>query len=51
MADIVIFDIDESYTVDADNLHGKSKNTPFKNRTLFGKVKYTILNGDVVYSD
>lgn len=51
MADIVIFDIDESYTVDADKLHGKSKNTPFKNRTLFGKVKYTILNGDVVYSD
>ena len=51
MADIVIFDINESYTVDADNLHGKSKNTPFKNRTLFGKVKYTILNGDVVYSD
>lgn len=51
MADIVIFDIKESYTVDADKLHGKSKNTPFKNRTLFGKVKYTILNGDVVYSD
>ena len=51
MADIVIFDINESYTVDADKLHGKSKNTPFKNRTLFGKVKYTILNGDVVYSD
>lgn len=51
MADIVIFDINESYTVDADKLHGKSKNTPFKNRTLFGKVKYTILNGDIVYSD
>lgn len=51
MADIVIFDLDESYTVDADKLHGKSKNTPFKGRTLYGKVKYTILNGEVVYSD
>ncbi|MGN1130720.1 MAG: dihydroorotase [Ruminococcus sp.] len=51
MADIVIFDLDESYTVDADKLHGKSKNTPFKGRTLYGKVKYTILNGEIVYSD
>lgn len=51
MADIVIFDLDESYTVDADKLHGKSKNTPFKGKTLYGKVKYTILNGEVVYSD
>ncbi|MGN1138530.1 MAG: dihydroorotase, partial [Ruminococcus sp.] len=51
MADIVIFDLDESYTVDADKLHGKSKNTPFKGRALYGKVKYTILNGEIVYSD
>ncbi len=51
MADIVIFDIKESYTVDVEKLHGKSKNSPFKNQTLFGKVKYTILNGEVVYSD
>lgn len=51
MADIVIFDINESYTVDVEKLHGKSKNSPFKNQTLFGKVKYTILNGEVVYSD
>lgn len=50
-ADIVIFDIKESYTVDVEKLHGKSKNSPFKNKTLFGKVKYTILNGEVVYSD
>jgi dihydroorotase len=50
-ADIVIFDADESYTVDVEKLHGKSKNSPFKNQTLYGKVKYTILNGEVVYSD
>ncbi len=49
-ADIVIFDPNESYTVDVDKLHGKSKNTPFKKLTLQGKVKYTILNGKVVYT-
>lgn len=50
-ADMVIFDINESYTVDVDKLHGKSRNTPFKGKTLFGKVKYTVLNGQVVYKD
>lgn len=48
-ADLVLFDPDESYTVDVNKLHGKSKNTPFKNLTLQGKVKYTILDGKVVY--
>ncbi len=50
-ADIVIFDINESYTADVEKLHGKSKNCPFKNRKLFGKVKYTLLNGKIVYKD
>lgn len=48
-ADIVIFDPNEIYTVDINKLHGKSKNTPFKNRTLKGKVKYTLLDGNIVY--
>lgn len=50
-ADIVLFDPEESYTVDVEKLHGKSKNTPFKNLTLQGKVKYTILDGNVVFED
>ena len=48
-ADIVLFDMDENYIVDVNELHGKSKNCPFKNRELYGKVKYTILDGKVVY--
>ncbi len=50
-ADIVLFDIDEKWTVDVEKLHGKSKNTPYKNMTLQGKVKYTIKDGEVVYKD
>ncbi|MEE0061521.1 MAG: amidohydrolase family protein, partial [Acutalibacteraceae bacterium] len=50
-ADVVIFNPVEEYTVDITNLHGKSINTPFKNMKLEGKVKYTILNGEVVYKD
>lgn len=50
-ADLVLFDPDERYTVDPDKLHGKSKNTPFKGMELKGKVKMTILGGNVVYED
>lgn len=47
-ADVVLINPDEEWTVDAGKLHGKSKNTPFKGRTLTGKVKKTILGGKVV---
>lgn len=50
-ADVVIFDPNEIYMVDVDKLHGKSKNTPFKGMSLKGKVKFTVLNGEVVYKD
>ncbi|MBC8571004.1 dihydroorotase [Zongyangia hominis] len=50
-ADIVIFDPKERWTVDREKLHGKSKNTPFHGRTFTGKVKMTILGGNVVFTD
>lgn len=50
-ADIALVDLDEVWTVDTEKLHGKSKNTPYKGKTLFGKVKMTILGGKIVYLD
>ncbi|MCD8026962.1 MAG: dihydroorotase [Clostridiales bacterium] len=50
-ADIALVDPDEVWTVDENKLHGKSKNTPFKGRTLYGKVKMTFLNGKAVFED
>ena len=47
--DIAIVDIDEVWTVYTEKLHGKSKNTPFKGKTLCGKVKKTILGGNIVF--
>ena len=49
-ADIALIDTNEEWTVDAEKLHGKSKNTPFKGMSLTGKVKMTILGGEVVFS-
>ncbi len=48
-ADITILDLNEEYKL--EKFESKSSNTPFKNKTLIGKVKYTIVGGEVVYSD
>ena len=50
-ADIAIVDLNEEWTVVPEKLHSKSKNTCFKGMTFKGKVKYTIVNGNVVFTD
>ena len=50
-ADITIFSETEQWTVEPEKLHSKSKNTCFKGMTLSGRVKYTILDGNIVYRD
>jgi dihydroorotase len=51
VADITIFDPNEEYIYTKDMIVSKSKNTPFIGKTLKGKVKYTIVNGNIVYQD
>lgn len=48
-ADIVIFNPDEQWVV--KEFASKSTNTPFIGESLYGKVKYTICEGKVVYTD
>ena len=50
-ADLIIIDTKKKWVVDRNKLHGKSKNTPFHGRELTGKVKTTILGGQVVFED
>ncbi len=50
-ADIVITNPKEEYIIDAGEFVSKGKNTPFHGRKVTGKVKYTILSGEVVYED
>ena len=49
IADILIFNPEEEWTV--RDFNSKSTNTPFIGEKLFGKVKYTISEGKVVYTD
>jgi dihydroorotase len=50
-ADITIVDINEEYVVDGTNFYSKGQNTPYNKHKLWGKVKYTIVNGKIVYQD
>ncbi|MBR1802085.1 dihydroorotase [Candidatus Saccharibacteria bacterium] len=49
-ADVVVFNPDEKWTV-TDKFASKAKNSPFIGFELYGKVKYTICDGEVVYRD
>ena len=51
VADIVLIDEHEVWTVDENKLHGKSRNTPFKGMQLQGKVKLTVCGGRIVYNE
>ena len=50
-ADLVIFDENERWTVTEDDVASKSHNTPFIGAELYGRVKYTICSGRIVYED
>ncbi len=49
VADVVIFDPNEEYTVDVSAFASKSKNAPYDGMKLYGKVKYTIMDGKIVF--
>lgn len=48
-ADIVIFDPEERWT--PTEYASLSANSPFTGRELFGKVKFTICRGEIIYHD
>jgi dihydroorotase len=48
-ADVVVFDPDAEWTVDARQFVSKGKNTPLDGATLWGRVVATIYGGQAVY--
>jgi dihydroorotase len=47
-ADLMIFDINEQYTVDISKFESKSKNSPYNGFMLYGQPRYTIVGGTPV---
>lgn len=48
-ADVCVFDPDEPWTVTAESLHSRGKNTPLLGREMLGRVRMTIVGGRVTY--
>ncbi|MGZ0019602.1 dihydroorotase [Nitrosomonas sp. wSCUT-2] len=50
-ADICIFDQDQYWKVTAPAISSQGKNTPFMGMELPGVIKYTLVNGQIVYEN
>lgn len=48
-ADITIVDLNEKYVIDSKKFLSKGKNTPFNGFEVYGKVLYTIVDGNIKY--
>lgn len=49
IADLVIFDPKREHSIDKNTFYSKGKNTPFDGYKVKGDVRYTLVDGKVVY--
>ena len=50
-ADICIFDENEDWQLMTDSIHSHGKNTPFLGWNFQGRVKHSIIDGELLFSD
>ena len=50
-ANLCVIDPDETWTVDANRLASRSRNTPYAGRKVRGRVRHTVLWGEAVVVD
>ena len=50
-ANLVVFDPKEEWSIRADDLASKSRNTPYVGRKLVGRVRHTVFRGEPVVID
>lgn len=51
LADLTLVDLNEKYTIDKNKFYSKGKNTPFDKREVKGKVKCTIVEGEIKFNE
>ena len=51
VADLTVFDLDASYTVDPADFQSMGKSTPFAGRTVFGKCLLTLSGGEIAWQE
>ncbi|MDO4680212.1 MAG: dihydroorotase [Aerococcus sp.] len=50
-ADIVLFDLNQSWTIERDTIYSKAMNTPHLGETVQGLTTHTIVSGKTVYTN
>lgn len=48
-ADITLVDLNEKYAIDKNEFFSKGKNTPFHGREVYGRVRFTVVDGTIRY--
>ena len=51
VADLAVVDLNEEWTIDPALFASKGKNTPFKGRRVCGRVKMTVVDGEIKYKE
>lgn len=49
-ADLAVVDLKAKYVIDGNKFRSKGKNTPFNGYEVYGKVLYTLVDGEVKYT-
>lgn len=49
--DVTVIDPAAKWTIDATKFHSRSRNTPFAGHEVTGRVRYTVVSGQMVYQD
>ena len=50
-ADLTVADLNEEWTIDPDKFVSKGKNTPFGGTKVTGRIKYTVVDGEIKYEE
>ena len=48
-ADVVVIDVEKSFIVKPEDFRSKAENSPFIGSEMFGKVLYTIADGEIIW--
>ncbi|MGI5932895.1 MAG: amidohydrolase family protein, partial [Eubacterium sp.] len=48
-ADLTVFDPEKKYVIDPETFVSKGHNTPFGGCEVYGEIRATIVDGEVVY--
>ncbi len=50
-ADLTVADLGAKYVIDSKNFLSKGKNTPFNGYEVYGRIKYTVVDGEIKYKN